>query len=186
MTFLGVDQSLNGTGICVISDEGVVQTLLTLKHAAGGASDAKLLAIRRAVISALSEARFAAYEGYAYDSIHRAFDLGEVAGTVKVALFEHEVPYVVVPPVTLKLFATGTAHAPKEEMENAARALGVEPGDDNQADALFLARVARAMALGPDRKRCEMEAIHSLKRSASGKQNKRKPRPVRRFIKNAL
>jgi Holliday junction resolvasome RuvABC endonuclease subunit len=187
MTFLGVDQSLNATGICVISDEGVVLRLETIAHKVGGASDAKLLAIRRAVISAISACQFAALEGYSYDSIHRAFDLGEVAGTVKVALVEHEVPYVVVPPVTLKQFATGTTTAPKEDMIAAAKASGVDPGeDDNQADALFLARVARAMALGPNRTRCEMEAIHSLKLSSSGKQNKRKPRRVRRLVKNAI
>lgn len=188
MSFLGVDQSLNATGICVISDDGVVvRTLLTVEHKVGGKTDAKLLGIRRAVISALSEARFAALEGYAYDSIHRAFDLGEVAGTVKTALFEHEIPYVVVPPVTLKLFATGTTRASKEDMIAAAKASGVDPGDDdNRADALFLARVARAMLLGADRKRCEMEAIHSLKVSSSGKQDKRAPRRPRRLIKNAL
>lgn len=187
MTFVGVDQSLNATGICVISDEGAVRTLLTVEHKTGGASDVKLLSIRRAVISALSECRFAALEGYSYDSVHRAFDLGEVAGTVKVALLEHAVSYVVVPPVTLKLFATGTAHAPKEDMIAAAKALDVDPGeDDNQADALFLARVARAMLLGSDRKRHEMEAIHSLKQSSSGKQHKRGPRRARRLIKNAL
>lgn len=181
-----MDQSLNATGICVISDAGAVLTLLTVEHAPGGATDVKLLAIRHAVISALSECRFAALEGYAYDSIHRAFDLGEVAGTVKCALYEHKVPYVVVPPVTLKLFATGTAHAPKEDMVNAAKEAGVESKDDNQADAFFLARVARAMLLGADRKRCEMEAVHSLKRSTSGKQDKRAPRRPRRLIKNAL
>lgn len=186
MTFVGVDQSLNATGICVISDEGVVQVLLTVEHKTGGAIDAKLLSIRRAVISAISGARFAAMEGYSYDSVHRAFDLGEVAGTVKTALFEHSVSYVVVPPVTLKLFATGSTNAKKEDVIAAAKTSGVEPGDDNQADALFLARVARAITLGPDRKRCEMEAIHSLRRQSSGKQNKRTPRRARRLVKNAL
>lgn len=187
MTFLGVDQSLNATGICVISDDGVVRSLSTVEHKVGGAIDIKLLSIRRAVISALSETRFAAMEAYSYDSVHRAFDLGEVAGTVKVALLEHQVPYVVVPPAILKMFATGTAHAPKEDMILAAKATGVDPGeDDNQADAFFLARVARAMLLGSDRKRCEMEAVHRLKQSSSGKQDKRGPRRVRRVVKNAI
>ena len=39
MTYLGVDQSLNATGICVISDEGSVLRLWTVEHASGGASD---------------------------------------------------------------------------------------------------------------------------------------------------
>lgn len=172
---------MNGTGVCRISDEGLVEVLLTVKHATGGASDIKLLNIRRALISAISTSRFAAYEGYAYDSIHRAFDLGEVAGTVKVVLLEHAVPYITVPPVTLKMFATGSTRADKPDMEAATIARGVRTGDDNQADAFFLACVARAYALGGARLRHELEAIHSLKH----------PRPkttkrVRRLVKNAI
>lgn len=184
MSFLGVDQSLNATGVCVVSAEGVVESLSTIAHATGGASDVKLLSIRRAVISAISSARFACLEGYSYDSIHRAFDLGEVAGTVKVAFLEHHVSYLVVPPVTLKLFATGSTRASKEDMIRAARKLGaaVAEADDNQADAFFLARVARAYTLGDARLRCELEAIHSLRHPKP----KTSPRRVRRLIKNAI
>ncbi len=184
MSFVGIDQSLNASGVCVISDEGAVQTLLTVEHPTGGAIDVKLLSIRRAVISAISGASFAAMEGYSYDSVHRAFDLGEVAGTVKVAMLEHGVGYVVVPPVTLKLYATGLSHASKEDVIAAAKAEGVDPSNDNEADAFFLARVARDFAQNTAKKRREMEAIHSLRLSTSGKQ--RKPARRVRRIKNAL
>lgn len=184
MTFVGIDQSLNASGVCVISDEGAVQTLLTVEHPTGGAIDVKLLNIRRAVISAISGASFAAMEGYSYDSVHRAFDLGEVAGTVKVAMLEHGVGYTVVPPVTLKLYATGLSHASKEDVIAAAKAEGVDPSNDNEADAFFLARLARDFAQGTAKKRREMEAVHSLRQSASGKQ--RKPARRVRRIKNAL
>lgn len=185
MLFVGVDQSLNASGICVLTSDGAVQTLLTVEHKEGGAIDVKLLSIRRAVISAISGCSFGAMEGYAYDSVHRAFDLGEVAGTVKVAMLEHQVGYVVVPPVTLKLYATGLSHASKDDMVAAAKAEGVDPSNDNEADAFFLARVARDFAQGTAKKRREMEAIHSLKLSASGKQRKH-TRRTRRVIKNAL
>lgn len=184
MTFVGVDQSLNASGICILSDDGRVQRLLTVEHPTGGAIDVKLLSIRRAVISAISGCSFGAMEGYSYDSTHRAFDLGEVAGTVKVAMLEHDVRYVVVPPVTLKLYATGLSHASKDAMVEAAKAEGVDPSNDNEADAFFLARVARDFAQGTAKKRREMEAIHSLQQSASGKQ--RKPTRRVRRIKNAL
>lgn len=186
MAFLGVDQSLNATGVCVIADDGVVQALSTVAHKTGGAIDVKLLNIRRAVISALSGCTFAAMEAYSYDSIHRAFDLGEVAGNVKVALLEHSVSYQVVPPVTLKLFATGTTSASKQDMIDAAKAAGAVPENDNEADAFFLAQIARALTRDTAKKRCEMEAIHSLRLSASGKQRKPAKRRVRRFVKNAI
>ena len=185
IVWLGVDQSLNATGVCVLAEDGRVVEIRTVVYAVGGASDVKLLGIRNALLPLLPTAKFGAIEGYAYDSIHRAFDLGEVAGTVKLALVEHRVGYVTVPPVTLKLYATGSSRAEKGDMIAAAVALGAQPADDNQADAFFLAHLARAHALGTARKRCEMEALYSLRRSISGKQNKPKRR-VRRLVKNAI
>ena len=184
MSFLGIDQSLNATGVCVVSDDGTVQILRTVRHEVGGVSDIKLLNIRRSVISAISGVRFACLESYSYDSIHRAFDLGEVAGTVKVALLENSVQYLAVPPVTLKLFATGSTRASKEDMVQRAREEGVAlvDNDDNQADALFLARIAQVYTLGGSRRRCELEALHGL-RSPS---KKKTPRRVRRLVKNAV
>ncbi len=182
--WLGVDQSLNATGVCVLDDTRVVE-LRTLAFKVGGASDVKLLGIRNALLPLLLGVKFGALEGYAYDSIHRAFDLGEVAGTVKLTLVEHSVGYVVVPPATLKLFATGASSAEKDDMIAAAKALGADPADDNQADAFHLAHLARAHALGTAKKRHEMEALHSLRKSISGKQHK-PARRIRRLVKNAI
>lgn len=187
MPFIGIDQSLNGTGICVISDEGTVSLLLTIEQGKDR-TDHKLLKIKRAVLRALPDARFAAMEDYSYHSVNRSFTLGEVGGTVKLVFLENDIPYVAVAPVVLKMFATGSSSAGKDEMILAAEAHGIEPADDNQADAFFLARVARAYTLGDAKKRCEMEAIHSLRTSNSGKQDKpaRRVRRVRRLVKNAI
>ena len=182
MSFLGVDQSLNATGICVLDEDGGIRSLLTVKHKVGGASDVKLVRIRKAVLSATSGAVFGALEGYSYDSIHRAFDLGEVAGTVKTVLCEHAIPYLVVPPVILKMFATGSTRAEKLDMVTAAKAKGALVLDDDQADAFFLAHVARAFVRGAAHKRCEMEAIHWLKHPTTKKTAKR----PRQLVKHAI
>ena len=54
----------------------------------------------------------------------------------------HQIPYQGVPVGTIKKFATGKGNASKDEMLDAARALGHSPADDNEADALALLRWA--------------------------------------------
>ena len=57
---------------------------------------------------------------------------------VQEACAERGIPYSGVPTGTLKLFATGKGNASKEAMIEAARERwGVEPEDDNHADALL-------------------------------------------------
>ena len=51
---------------------------------------------------------------------------------------EHEVPYEGVPVGTIKRHVTGKGNAGKQAVIEAVRALGFEPEDDNEADALAL------------------------------------------------
>lgn len=183
MSFLGVDQSLNASGVCLLEEDGRRGKTSTIELDPS-LGDKRLVAIRQRLALHVKGVRLAAMEGYSFQSTHRAFDLGEVGGVVKTLLLENEVPYVVVPPATLKLFATGSGSASKDDMLEAARRLGATPTDDNQADAFFLARVAWAYVMGAS-KRSEMEAIRSLQRTVSGKHNK----PIRRArspIRNAI
>lgn len=53
----------------------------------------------------------------------------------------HSIPYEGVPVGTIKKFATGKGNADKDAMIAAARALGFAPADDNEADAIHLARL---------------------------------------------
>ena len=50
----------------------------------------------------------------------------------------HQIPYAGVPVGTIKKHATGKGNADKTAMVAAMRALGHDPQDDNQADALAL------------------------------------------------
>ncbi|MBV2366947.1 RuvC family protein [Streptomonospora nanhaiensis] len=64
---------------------------------------------------------------------------GMVHGAVRSLLTECGVAYVVVPPATLKAFATGKGNADKTAMAIAAlKRVGAEFADDNQCDAWWL------------------------------------------------
>jgi Holliday junction resolvasome RuvABC endonuclease subunit len=85
----------------------------------------------------------AVIEGYAYAAAGRAlFDLCELGGLIRWELHRRAVPWLVVPPTTLKKYATGKGQATKTEMVIAARErLGYTGTDDNEADALWLRAV---------------------------------------------
>ena len=50
----------------------------------------------------------------------------------------HQIPYQGVPVGTIKKHATGKGNASKDAMISAAREIGFDPQDDNEADALAL------------------------------------------------
>jgi Holliday junction resolvasome RuvABC endonuclease subunit len=75
---------------------------------------------------------------------HGAGITGMVHGAVRAALNDLGVPYVTVPPASLKKYATGKGNADKTAMAIAAlKRFGLEFADDNCCDAYWL----RAMGL---------------------------------------
>lgn len=79
---------------------------------------------------------------------HGAGTTGMVHGVVRHLLLTEGVPYVLVPPATLKKYATGRENASKAEMAVALfKRFGLELADDNQVDAFWL-RAAGLDALG--------------------------------------
>ncbi|MFI6228904.1 hypothetical protein ACIBCR_16495 [Micromonospora echinospora] len=64
---------------------------------------------------------------------------GMVHGAVRAWLIDHNVPYALITPASLKKYATGKGNAGKPDMAVAAyKRLNREPADDNQVDALWL------------------------------------------------
>jgi Holliday junction resolvasome RuvABC endonuclease subunit len=90
-----------------------------------------------------------AIEGYSFASHDKGMrDRCELTGVVKHRLRRADIAWTLIPPKSLKLYATGNGNASKEEMIAAANAAGFECSNDNVADAYWLADHAWNMGLG--------------------------------------
>lgn len=65
---------------------------------------------------------------------------GGLLGTLTAWCEENKIPYEGVPVGTIKKYATGKGNASKEMMIEGVKALGYDPVDDNEADAIALLR----------------------------------------------
>lgn len=92
------------------------------------------------------EAHSAAIEGPSLASTHREYDMGEASGVLRQLIHErYGVEALVVPPSSLKKYATGNGAAEKADMiQYAVRKLRAVVGedDDDAADAAILAHLA--------------------------------------------
>lgn len=103
-------------------------------------------------------------EGYAYGARNGREVLGEVGGVIRLRLFELDVPYVVVPPASLKRHATGNGNADKARMMARTRELGGNAvWNNDECDAWLLRRMLRqAYQLEPMTEAHEIDAISNL------------------------
>lgn len=135
---VGLDLSITATGY---SDDGCTFTIGPGKHAVG---DERLTMIRAQIMASLIvPPAVVVIEGPVLRS-QAALALGLLHGVIRAALMDDGIPYVLVPPATLKKYATGKGNAGKPEMAVALfKRFGLELGDDNQVDAFWL----RAMGM---------------------------------------
>lgn len=134
ITVIGLDLSLTGTGIAYA--DGTTYTVKT--RLADG--DRRLLHIQAAVAEAIDPGgvTLAVIEDLPTHA-KSAGITGMVHGAVRAVLLEHDVPYVLITPATLKAYATGKGTGDKTPMALAAyKRAGVEFADDNQCDAYWL------------------------------------------------
>lgn len=124
---IGLDLSMTGTGIC--HPNGTARVVKTrLKD-----EDERLRVIRSAVLEDAFGCDLAVLEDWV--AAFAGPVLGMVHGTVRTLLMDHGVPYVKVPPATLKKFATGNGKAEKPAMAVAAyKRAGVEFVGDKDGD----------------------------------------------------
>lgn len=78
-------------------------------------------------------------EGYTFGTTHSAHVLGELGGVIRAGLHDRHIPWIDIPPGTLKKYATGSGRALKPDMVDAAREqLGYTGASHDAADALWL------------------------------------------------
>jgi crossover junction endodeoxyribonuclease RuvC len=152
---LGIDPSLTSLGFAYYTKEGlpIVGTVKPKKVK----GLARLLYLRTQVQAVLDVAKpqLIAYEGYAMGRFAgRAFDLGELGGVLKLFFFERKIPLLLVPPSSLKLFATGIGNADKQRvMAVMSKHRGRAFSSDDEADAYALLQVGIAFRDGRQRPR---------------------------------
>lgn len=141
MKIVGLDLSISATGIAL--RDGTVRTVGG-KAALG---DYRLLLVEDALMDALwgvvgepawDPVDLLVVEGPVARSA-TAYISGQLHGIMKRLCLRNKVPFVVVPPATLKAYATGKGNADKTAMAVAAlKRSGREFADDNQTDASWL------------------------------------------------
>ncbi len=162
--FLGIDQSANHTGVCILSD-GAELHYLGLIEPKALREGARLAFIRDTLTELLAGRRFAVgvMEGYAYNAFNTGFMLSEVAAVVKLAFYDHcDVAYIAAPK-QLKKFVTSKGTSSKEDVMFAIeKQWGVVIEDDNKADAYGLARIGYEITRPESLKRHQLEVVKEL------------------------
>jgi Holliday junction resolvasome RuvABC endonuclease subunit len=144
MKVVGIDPSLTSTGLAYRED-GKVKAYCIGNAKLRGLP--RVAFIRNAVASALD--RFApdvvAFEGYALGFRGKSniiFDIGELGGVLKLLILERGIDILLVPPTSLKLFATGSGRPKGKGKEPVMLALekrlGVKFSTSDQYDAAGL------------------------------------------------
>lgn len=136
---IGIDPSLTATGVADVHGE-------TTTVRADTVGDERLVQIVDAIHEAIHPA--GAYSPLRVDLAvledlpthgHGAGKTGMAQGVIRHQLQIAQIPYVSVPPATLKKYATGRGNATKADMRMALyQRAGLDVRDDNQVDAWWL------------------------------------------------
>ncbi len=136
---VGLDLSLTATGIAYGEDHGHTIT----SNPSTGIGDDRLRVHAAAAAMYAKGAALAVIEDLPTHA-HAAGITGMVHGAVRLTLLRLGIRYALVPPATLKKYATGKGNASKADMAVASfKRAQLEFRDDNQCDAWWL----RAMGL---------------------------------------
>lgn len=152
MIHIGIDQSLTATGLVSLRDDSNrpvtawrlstklvgVERLLYLRDAVSGC-----------IYTADEKPPLVTMEGYGFSARNsHSHSLGELGGLLKAALYEMGVVVAIVPPSTLKKYATDSGAAPKDVMlKSVFKRWSYDTNDNNIADAYALAKMARTLLL---------------------------------------
>ena len=161
---IGLDMSLTGFGLVVLNSRNAeLINKGVIKNKNKGAK--RLVEIRKEVKKAIVESenvKLAVIEGYAYGrNVGRFFDMGELGGVIKQCLYLKKIPYIIISPLMLKKWITGSARGDKSViLMKIFKKFKVELEDNNIGDAYVLARIGYVLNKMA-RKKVGIENIHS-------------------------
>lgn len=129
---IGLDLSLQATGCALV--DGSTTTLRT----SPARGDRRLLDIAATIQHIAAAVDLAVIEDLPTHA-RAAGAVGMVHGVVRALLLEMRVPYALVPPATLKAYATGKGNATKPDLRMALyQRAALDLRDDDQVDAWWL------------------------------------------------
>ena len=147
MNFIGLDLSLNGTGVVTLDEEKnvLVQELIT--SSPKQQMEPRLIGIRDNIIKLIDDPKqpkSVYIEGLSYASVGSSnAELAAIHYLVRIYLYEKNTDFSIVTPPQLKKFVTGKGNSKKSLMiKNVYKNFGFDTEDDNIADAYGLARMA--------------------------------------------
>lgn len=159
MKLLGLDPALTNTGWAKGDDRRRVD-LGTIQGR--GTGPARMAQVRDEIVSIAADVDLVIIEGFAYGKHSAAYEMGGIGWMIRTALWEARIPYAVVAPNTLKVYATGKGRGVSKNLmvAEAVRRLNFPGSSDNEADALWL------LALGLDAKGFPLVAMPQAHRRA--------------------
>lgn len=160
----GVDLVLRRTGYSVLNSKGLRAGLIDSANLRGRE---RLAFIRdeltRLIIAPKPD--IVVVEGFSIMSENRPFDMGRVRAVLDLLTFDAGVLLVDPTPKQLKKFVTGNGEASKKTMiKSVAEHYGYVTKDDNEADAVGLAKLGEVYLTGHSTRRCELEVVRRLKK----------------------
>lgn len=140
---IGLDLSLNSTGVCVMTPDSVYTETITPDK--NQALDNRVNDILRAILMHVDKESITMIEDYAYASFPGSSSvtkLAEINGVVKHDLWSKFIPYFTIAPTTIKKFLTGSGKAKKEDMKlKGYIKYGREFKTSDEVDAYVLAEI---------------------------------------------
>jgi Holliday junction resolvasome RuvABC endonuclease subunit len=178
-SYIGIDQSLRSTGIAAVTADDTACGLIEPPDNMEGVL--RLAYIRnqaKAFLTLHGPCLHACVEGPSHGSTNRGDDLGQLRGVLILSLHDWGVPTTVIAPTTLKKFGGRSGSASKSQMiKTAQEAFDIELGtQDDLADALWLAQLARALNEDIKLTRPQLEVVYGIRNPKPKKTVTRTPR----------
>lgn len=137
--YIGIDQSLKCTSISVFTNQTIkiyqIKPIYMGVHRINEIYDTFM-----EILEQHPEIDAAAIEGYAFQGEGRRFNLGELGGVLRLALYKKKINTIEVPPTYLKKYISGKGNSPKNLMNKEVyKKYDVDLDDDNDVDSFSLA-----------------------------------------------
>jgi crossover junction endodeoxyribonuclease RuvC len=160
MRFVGLDLSTK-TGVVILDKSGNLLERYEIEKK--GADPERMISLVEDVIFCVSHKDTIVIEDFAYAGKDRDKILGGIGWGVRMELFKNGIPFIKVPPTTLKKFATGKGNVSKQVvMKDVYKRWGFEDDSDNIVDAYVLARIGMALKKQGEYTKAQIESLKKV------------------------